>query len=500
MIFDLLAGLATFFSTPSAMMWTVVGGITGTIVGALPGVGSSPAIALLLPFCFHLEPVNALILMVGIYLGCMYGGRISSILINVPGEPAAIVTTFDGYPMTKQGKAGHALALSALASFVGGMFGFFGLLFLTSTLSGVALKFGPAEYFSLIFLTLLATCGLTEKKPFKPILSMLFGVLFSCIGIDSVTGQARLTLGLFELWSGVPLVIVAVGIFGMAEVFLLIDEEDGYVNLSDGKSKYSFASLFPTVSDFVSQKWPILRGSLVGFLTGILPGAGAVLSTFTSYSVEKKLSKTPEQFGHGAPAGLTGPEAAANSSVGGALIPTLALGIPGSSSTAVMLGGLMMVGITPGPLLMHESKDIVYVMFASFFVANFLQLFLNTALVPVFTLMIDKSAPYMVPLITIFCFLGAYTLNNSLFDIGIMIFFGVLGYFMRKTRFPVGGFFLGFVLGPMAERYLREALLLSQGSYGIFVTRPVSLVFLLLTAAMFIVPYIRRKVKRQQPA
>lgn len=490
---ELLNGFTTVMSSPTAMLWCLAGVSMGTLIGVLPGLGPITGIALLLPLTFQMDQLSALILLMSIYLGTMYGGRISSILINVPGDGGAIVTTFEGYPMARKGKAGYALTLSAVSSFIGGLVGFLGMIFLTSILAELALIFGPAEYFSLILFTLIAACGLTNKKPLKPIIATLLGLLIATIGTDPITGTQRLTFGIVELWDGINIAVVGIGLFGISETLIRLEEK---VSNKKGE-KLTFSSLFPKVSEVFSNFWAMVRGSVIGFVIGVLPGTGALLATFMSYNIEKKLSKTPEKFGTGVSQGLSGPEAANNASVGGALIPTFALGIPGSAATAVLLGGLMMVGLQPGPLLFENSSDIVWASFAGFFIANILLLILNTAFVPAFAIIIQKAEAYLIPFIAAFCFIGVYMINQRVFDIGIMLVFGILGYFMRKTNFPLAPFFFAFILGPMLEENLRGAILTSTGDFTIFFTKPISLFFIVITFLVLIMPY-RAKMKRKK--
>ncbi|MEW9052482.1 MAG: tripartite tricarboxylate transporter permease [Neobacillus sp.] len=496
MLSELFTGFTTMLSSPEAMLWCLIGVTLGTIIGALPGLGPITGMALLLPLTFQMDQLSSLVLLMSIYLGTMYGGRISSILINVPGDGGAIVTTFDGYPLARKGRAGFALTLSAIASFVGGVVGFVGMVFLTTILARLALMFGPAEYFSLILFTLIAACGLTQKNPLKPIIATLFGLVLSTIGTDFVTGDERLTFGFVELWDGINIAVVGIGLFGISEALFRLEEKAK----GEMQTELKFSSLFPKVSEVVSYTGSMIRGSIIGFIVGILPGTGALLSTFMSYSVEKKLSKNPEEFGKGAPAGLSGPEASNNASVGGALIPTFALGIPGSASAAVLMGGLLMVGLQPGPLLFENSSTIVWASFAGFFIANILLLILNIAFVPVFALLIQKIEPFLIPFIAAFCFIGVYMINYSLFDIWLLLIFGVLGYLLRKTNFPLAPFFFAFILGPMLEDNLRKAILTATGDLTVFFTRPISLFFLVVTAIVLLLPHVKKKKEEDKPS
>lgn len=489
---DLMSGFAAIMQ-PEFLFWCVVGITLGTLAGALPGVGPVTAIAILLPITFGMNPISALLLLMGIYQGAMYGGRISSILINVPGDSAAVVTTFDGYPLTKKGKAGYALTLSAFASFIGGMIGFLGLVFLTAPITKMALMFGSPEYFALMVFALIATSGLTEKKPFKPIVSTLLGLLIAIIGADSVTGQERFTFGVLELWDGIGFVVIAVGLFGLSEVFIRMEKN---VDINKIKSKLPFSDLFPKISEMMKDFWTIIRCSIVGFLIGVLPGAGATIATFITYDMEKKLSKKPEEFGKGASKGVSGPEAANNATVGGALIPLFSLGIPGSGTAAILLGALMMLGLQPGPLMFEKSGDIIWAAIAGLFLANFLLLILNTAFVPVFTIMIHKADAYLGPIIAVLCIVGTYMLENSMFDVGAMILFGFIGYFLRKYDFPLAPLVLAVILGPMMETNFRQSLMMSSNDMSIFFTRPISLSLLVISLIILLLPLIKKGLNR----
>ncbi|OLO38052.1 hypothetical protein BTR23_12855 [Alkalihalophilus pseudofirmus] len=492
-------GLASIVTSPSTLLWCLIGITIGTLVGALPGIGSITAMAILLPITFGLSPLNALVLLISIYLGGQYGGRISSILINVPGDAGALVTTFDGYPMAQQGKAGHALTLSAIGSFVGGLIGFLGLVFLIGVISNFAIAFGPAEYFTLLVFALIATSGVTESKPIKSYISVILGLLIAMIGLDPVSGDQRMTFGLIELWDGISFVVVAIGIFGLSEVLVRLEKNKSNRNMP---TKFNFLSLFPKLVDIYKTLFSMIRGGIIGFLVGSLPGAGASIATFLSYSVEKKISKNPESFGKGNHKGLSAPESASNSSVGGALIPTFSLGVPGSASAAILLGGMMMVGLQPGPQLLNESADIVWAAIAALLVANILLLVLNTLFVPFFAILIQKAEPYLTAVIACLCFIGVYAYRNSLFDVGLLIFFSLVGYFMRKNGYPLAPLLLGMILSPMLEQTFRRALLLSDNDYLIFINSPISITFVALSIIILVLPRIqkyRRKKKDSSP-
>ncbi len=489
---DLFLGFMTILQ-PEFLFWCLIGITLGTLAGALPGVGPVTGIAILLPITYGMHPISALLLLMGIYQGSMYGGRISSILLNVPGDAASVVTTFDGYPLTKQGKPGYALTLSAFASFVGGIIGFLGLVFLTAPITNIALSFGPPEYFGLMVFALIATSGLTENKPFKPIVATLIGLLIATIGVDPIAGTERFTFGFLELWKGIDFVVIAVGMFGLSEVFIRMEQK---VDFNRVKNKIPFWDLFPKISELLKDTWAIIRGSILGFLIGVLPGAGATIATFLTYDIEKKISKNKEEFGKGASKGLSAPEAANNATVGGALIPLFSLGIPGSGTTAILLGALMMLGLQPGPLIFEKSGDIVWAAIAGLFLANFLLLILNTAFVPMFTILIQKAETYLGPVIAVLCIIGTYMLNNSMFDVGLMILFGIFGYFLRKFDFPLAPLILAVILGPILEENLRQTLMMSSNSISIFFTRPISLFLLIISFLILLLPIVRKIRKK----
>ncbi|MFY0545906.1 tripartite tricarboxylate transporter permease [Brevibacillus sp. H7] len=487
MLTELFAGFATVLTDPSALLWCLIGITIGTLVGALPGIGPVSGLSMLLPLTFQLDKLDALILLMSVFLGCKFGGRITSILMNVPGDADALVSTFDGYPLARQGRAGYALTLSAIAAFIGGTFGILGMVFFTNLLAKFALVFGPAEYFSLMVFAMIATCGLMQKNPLKPVISMFLGLMLATIGLDSVTGEQRLTFGVVNLWDGIDYTVIGIGMFGLSEALIRLEQGR---NLNS-QITFGYSSLFPKIHEVISNVAAMIRGSVIGFLIGVLPGMGGILATFLSYNAEKKVSKHPEKFGTGVPQGLSAPEAAVSAGVGGDIITTFALGIPGSGSAAILLGGLMMVGLQPGPLLFKNSGDIVWAAFAGLFIANILLLIMNTLFVPVFAKLIQKVDAYIVPLITVLCFVGVYTLNFSLFDVGLMIFFGVFGYIMEKNGFPLVPLFLGVILGPDIEKNLRQALSISKGDFSIFFVNPISLFFIIITIAILLSPMIK---------
>jgi len=455
-------------------------------VGALPGLGPVTGIALLLPLTFGMEPLSGLLLLVGIYQGCMFGGRISSILINVPGDPAAVVTTFDGYPLTQKGRAGFALTLSALASFFGSIVGFIGLAFLSVVFSKFAVKFGPPEYFALMLFALISTSGILEKRPFKAMIVTVLGLLMAMMGNDFVTGEMRLAFDSPYLYEGIDFVPVTIGIFGVSEVLSRIGKAD-YTLF---KEKIPNTDLFPKVREVWENFGAMVRGTFIGFIVGVLPGAGATVATFLAYGVEKKISKEPDKFGTGVPQGLASPEAANNASVGGSLVPLFTLGIPGSGTAAILLGALMMMGLKPGPLLFQTSGDIVWGVIGGLLVANIMLVILNTVFVPAFVTMIRVIDPYLVPVVSALCIFGIYVLNYRMFEVWIMLIFGIIGYIMRKLGYPLAPLVLALILGQTTETSLRQSLIMSEGSWSIFFLQPIAAVLMLANIAMLLWPLI----------
>lgn len=465
---------------PTNLLFCFLGCLGGTLVGVLPGFGPVAAMALLLPSTFHLTPVSAIIMLAGIYYGSMYGGSITSILVNIPGETASVVTCLDGYQMARQGRAGAALGISAFGSFIAGTLGVAGLMLLAPPLARWALRFGPPEYFALMFLGLTLVAFLAQGSMIKAFIMAALGLLLSSIGIDVVSGVSRFDCGVLELQEGVGIIPILMGVFGVAEVLSNAEEEMGrQVFLAKIKG------LFPTLKDWMASRWALLRGSLIGFLLGVLPGGGAVIAAFASYAVEKRLSKHPEKFGTGVIEGVAAPESANNSATAGAMIPLLTLGIPGNAATALLLGAFMIHGMQPGPLMMERTPDIFWGIVTSMYVGNIILLILNVPLIGLWVRILKIPYPILYPLILLFCIIGTYSLNSSLWDISLMIFFGVVGYFMRKSGFEGAPMVLALIIGRMFENAFRQSLLLSDGSFTIFFSRPISAV--LLSVGLFLV-------------
>jgi putative tricarboxylic transport membrane protein len=478
------------------LIFAFIGVLIGTAVGVLPGIGPMSGVALLIPVTASatgwLPPesaaTSAIILLAGVYYGAMYGGSTTSILLNTPGESSSVVTTLDGYQMAKKGRAGSALSIAAIGSFVAGIVTLFALIALAKPLSSVAIKFGPAEYFSLMLLGLGAVSGLAGKSVTKALIMTVTGLLLGTIGIDSVSGIARFTFNVPWLYQGIEFLTIAVGLFALGEVFKTIlekDEEEGEIARIN--------NLLPSKAELKESAAPIARGSLLGFFVGILPGAGATLASFFSYILEKKISKTPSKFGTGTIAGVAAPESANNAASGGALIPLLTLGIPGSGTTAILMGALMMYNVQPGPLLFEDHPQVAWGLIASMFIGNVMLLVLNLPLVKVFAKIIQTPKQFLIPIIIAISIFGVYAVQVSTNDLLLLLACGIFGYFLSKNDYPIAPLVLGLVLGPMVENNLRRALTISNGDFSIFVSRPISLAFLLITLLWLVIPLLMKR-------
>jgi putative tricarboxylic transport membrane protein len=484
-IHQLFIGFSVAFQ-PVNLFYCFLGCLIGTLVGVLPGLGPTAAMSLLLPTTFHAPPVTAVIMLAGIYYGAMYGGSTTSILVNIPGEAASVMTCLDGYAMARQGRAGAALGISAFGSFIAGTIGLIGLSFLSPPLVSLALKFGPPEYFSLMCLGMVVLTFLTSASMIQSLMMACFGIILGTVGTDTVSGSTRFTFGIMELMDGVGLVPLVMGLFGISEILLNLEEKlDRDVFMTRVKG------LLPTAQDWLQAKWAIVRGTVIGFLLGILPGGGAVLSSFVAYAIEKKVSKTPEKFGSGMIEGVASPESANNSAAQAAFIPLLTLGIPSNVVMAVLLGALIIHGVTPGPLLLTQHPDVFWGVVASMYLGNVMLLVLNLPLIGMWVQLLKIPYPLMMPMIVIFCLIGAYSISNSLVDIYIMLGCGLIGYLMKKLRYETPPLVLAFVLGPMLEYYLKSSLMLSHGSFGIFFSRPISAGCLILTFLLLILPALK---------
>lgn len=475
---SLFQGFATIL-TPFNLWMATLGCFFGTIVGILPGLGPSATIAMLLPLTFGMDATPAMVMMTSIYYGAKYGGSTTSILINVPGEGASVVTTFDGYQMARQGRGGVALGISAIGSFFAGIVGTFGLILVAVPLALFSLKFGPAEYFSLIVMGMLTIVFVGSKSITKSLMTAVIGLALGTVGTDVVQGAPRFVYGVTELSDGISFVVVVMGVFGIGEV-LVSTEERLKMKTVDVK----FKNLWPTMADVLQSKWAILRGTVVGFFVGALPGAGSTIASFISYGIEKGTAKEPERFGKGAIEGVAGPESANNSACSGAMVPLLALGIPGSGATAVMLGALMLYGLRPGPMLFTTNPDFVWAIIASMFVGNIILIIMNLPMVPLFAMSLKVPYRFLYPAILLICVIGAYSLNNNVYDVWVMLIFGVFGYFMKKFDIPGAPLVIALVLGPMLEYNLYRAVGLARGDVTTFFTRPISATLLAIAALM----------------
>ncbi|RKX82194.1 MAG: C4-dicarboxylate ABC transporter permease, partial [Spirochaetes bacterium] len=452
----------------------VAGVILGIMVGAMPGLSPSMGVALLVPFTYNLQPHVALILLISIYIASEYGGSITAVTINTPGTPSAVVTAFDGYPLTKQGKAGTGLGVSLVASTIGGIIGTIILIFFSVPLARVAVRMHPAEYFALAIFGLTTVASLGGKNWAKAFLAAMLGLLINTIGIDPISGVKRFTFGTYRLFDGFALIPALIGLFALSEVFTRIEEN----KLEKGAQTKFDKEQWPSFMDYWKLKFAIIRSSIFGTLIGIFPGAGATIAAFLSYDIAKKLSKSPETFGKGNPEGVAAAEAANSSSVGGALVPLLALGIPGSASTAVLVGALMIHDLVPGPMLFVERPDIVYSLFAALMVANFVMLILGLMGAKLWIKVTVIPKKVLMPAILAISMIGSFAVNYSFFDVAACIGFGVSGWLLKKYGFPMAPIVLGMVLGKLAETNFRRAVIM--GGYNVFFTRPASLILLIL--------------------
>ncbi|MFV2173705.1 tripartite tricarboxylate transporter permease [Actinomadura sp. LOL_016] len=459
--------------TPSNILYVLAGVLIGMIIGVLPGLGPVATIALLLPITYELDTTGAVIMLAGIYYGSMYGGTITSVLLRLPGESASVVTTFDGYQMAKQGRAGPALGIAAVGSFAGGMLAVVGLTVLSAPLADLALKVGPPEYVAIALLGLVLVVCLGSGSVLKSACMAVVGLLLATVGQDLITGSSRFTFGQLELFDGFDFVTIAMGLFGVAEILNNL-EKQGKTEAIKGKIK----KIWPSRSDFRNSAGAIVRGSGIGFVLGVLPGGGGVLSSLTSYAVEKRRAKDPSRFGRGAIEGVAGPETANNASSTSAFIPLLTLGIPPNVVLALIYGALLVQGITPGPQLVDENPDIFWGVIVSMCVGNLFLLLLNIPLVGAFVQLLRIRVGILGAFALLITMVGVYSINNSPFEMWVVLFFGIVGWLMRKVGFEPGPLVLAFVLGPILERSFRQSMLLSGGDPSIFVTRPFSLTVL----------------------
>jgi putative tricarboxylic transport membrane protein len=488
----ILLGAQVLF-TPVNIFFCFIGVLMGTLVGVLPGLGPTAAIALLLPNTFHVSPVTAIIMLAGIYYGAMYGGSTTSILVNIPGEAASVITCLDGYQMALKGRAGVALGIAAFGSFIAGTISVIGLMLVAPPLAKFALAFGTPEYFSLMLMGIVILIYLASGSILKALMMAVFGLLLGTIGMDSISATQRLTFGLLELSDGIGLIPAIMGLFGVAEVIANVEQE-----IKREVIATKVKNLLPNLQDWKDSFWPIIRGGILGFFIGILPGPAPVISAFSSYAIEKKLSKHPEKFGTGMIQGVAGPEAANNAATGGAFIPLFTLGIPANSVIAILLGAFMIHGIQPGPMLIDKYPDLFWGTIMSMYLGNAMLLVLNLPLIGLWVKVLKVPYPILFPLILLFCLVGVFSLNYSKVEVALMIGFGVFGYLARKFQFEMAPLVLALVIGPMMENNLRLSLVISQGNPWIFIEKPISAIFIFVSLALLISPFIPWIGKRRE--
>ena len=480
----LLSNLALGFQTavsPATLLYCFIGVFVGTLIGVLPGIGALSTISLLLPLTYHLDPTAAVVLLAGVYYGAQYGGSTASILLNLPGTPSSAVACLDGYPMSRQGRAGVALFMTTAASFIGATIGVLLMTLFTPAIADLGLKFGPYEYFAMMLLGLIAASTLASGSPVKGMAMVVLGLLLGMIGTDVQTGQQRFDFGIPELTDGLNLVALAMGVFGVSEVVNSINR----VKRAGEGNRISMRAMWPTRKDWREAALPMLRGSGIGSFFGALPGTGAGIASFMAYATEKRISRTPERFGKGAIEGLASSEAANNAAAQTAFVPTMSLGIPGDAVMALMIGALIIHGIQPGPMMISEQPAMFWGLIASFVIGNLMLVILNIPLIGVWVAILRIPYRVLYPAILVFIALGVYSVNNNSFDIMMVALAGVFGYALSVLRFEVAPLLLGFVLGPLMEEHLRRALLLARGDPMVFVQRPISLG--LLVACVLIV-------------
>ena len=494
----LLVGLQSALQ-PVTLLYCFIGVFLGTLIGVLPGIGALATISLLLPVTYHIPPTAAIVMLAGVYYGAQYGGSTASILLNLPGTPSSAVACLDGYPMAKQGRAGVALFMTTIASFVGSMLGILILVLFSPSIAELGLKFGPAEYFSMMLLGLVAASSLASGSPAKGLAMVVLGLLLGTVGTDVNSGVARFDFGIPELMDGINLVALAMGVFGIAEVISSINQKrEGEV-----KEKISMRTMLPTRKDWKDSVMPMLRGTGIGSFFGALPGTGASIAAFFSYAVEKKVAKDPSRFGNGAIEGITAPEAANNAASQTAFVPTLSLGIPGDAVMALMLGALIIHGIQPGPLLMTQQPDLFWGLIVSFGIGNIMLMVLNLPLVGIWVAILRIPYNVLYPAILVFISLGVYSVNNNTFDVYMVALIGAVGYFLAVLKFEAAPLLLGFVLGPLMEENLRRSLLLSRGDLMTFIDRPISAGFIAFCVAIIVwtmYATLKRNLKRREHA
>ena len=497
LLINVAGGFGAIFNVYT-ILWITFGGLLGTIIGMLPGLGPATGVAILIPLTFGMDPTAALATMVSIYFGAMFGGSRSSILLNTPGDGGAIAATFDGYPMARNGMAGEALAISAWASLIGGIFSAVFLAILSQPISELAIKFGPQQYTMLMLFALIATTTIAKGNMMKGMLATFLGLMVSTIGADTLTGSTRFTMGIAELYQGIDFLVLIIGFYAIGEVYINFDK---LLYIKEGErstDEIAVSKVKLTKEQFKKCLIPILRSTPLGFLIGVLPGAGATIATMVCYSTEKNLSKNPEDFGKGEIVGLAVPEASNNAAATGAIIPMLTLGIPGSGTTAVMIGALMMIGVKPGPLFFTTQGHIAWAGVASMFLANIILLIINLPLATQLIKVLKTPPKLLLPCVITLGFIGTYSLTYSTIDFMIIVGFGFLGYFIKKLDIPVATFILAMILGVKLETSFRQAMLIGKGDFGIFASEPITIFFIVATILSVFGPILGNYIKKRK--
>lgn len=488
----LLAGISTAIE-PSILFSTILGAILGLLIGALPGLGPTAGVAIMLPVAAGLGGVAAIACLGGVYYGAMFGGAITSILLGIPGDAPAVMTVIDGYPMAQKGEAGRALGMSVFASFIGGIFGVTGLVLLASPVARMALAFGPTEMTAIMCFALSLLSVLGGRNIIKGFVALGIGFWLGCVGLDPIAGVTRFTFGTSNLFDGFDFAIIAVGLFGLTAIFTTLE-----VSVDKPVAKYSLRSLMPRLPDAIVSRWQLLIGSVIGFFVGVLPGVGGTAATMLSYGFAKRTSSTPELYGTGIVQGVAAPESANNSASYASMIPLFSLGIPGSATTAVLMGGLLMVGLQPGPLLFVEQPEFVWSVFGSFVVGNISLVFLTLLLTPLLASALYVPIAYLYPIVISIVVYGVFAIDYSMYNVMVAIIAGVVGLILQKLDYPAVPLILGLVLGPLLERNIRRTLIQSQGDLSVFIERPIALFFFLATLLVLLLPLILNLLKRRK--
>jgi putative tricarboxylic transport membrane protein len=495
---DFFSNLSLAFQValaPMNLLMCFVGCLLGTFVGVLPGLGPAASISLLLPLTFAFSPETSIIMLGGLYYGTMYGGSTTSILLNIPGEAASVVTCLDGYQMAKNGRAGPALGIAAFGSFIAGTFGTVLIMLVAPPLSSVALKFGPAEFVGLVFLGLTMVTYLANGSMAKALMMAMVGLLLSYIGTDIVTGHERFTLGITTIAGGFDMVPIAMGLFGISEVLINLVHNDEIRDIFETKLR----DLLPSKKDWKDSAGPIARGSVLGFFLGLIPGGGGMIPAFVSYAIEKRIAKNPENFGKGDIRGVAAPESANNAGAQASFIPMLTMGIPCNVTVAILMGALMIHGVTPGPRMIDDFPRVFWGVVGSMYIGNLMLLLLNLPLIGLWVRMLKVPYSILFPFIFLFCLIGAYTVGSNISDVVIMIVFGIIGFLMKRFGYEPAPLVLAFVLGPMFENAFRQSLIISRGSLSIFVMSPICAVFLAISFILLLSPFVLKMMHKKRP-